>query len=148
MANLLSTAPAAFDFFLNEIKDAAALADITVIDAELVQYEPGVYIELSSIGNHRFEIDSLGAYVFYEMYELQGVVRVWRGDNDMQQARVDAYYTYQNYVMTPVVNNRTFSNLLLWIVPASAESLMQIIEQGGRQCTIDFAFSCQARITP
>jgi hypothetical protein len=147
VSNVTSTAPAAFDFFLNAIKDAGALANVTVRDSQLAQYEPGSYIELTAIANNRFDIESMPWFAFIETYELQGVVRVFRGDTDMQQARVDAFAIYQSYVMTPVVNNTRLGDLVMYIIPASANAVSETTSSGGRQCVIDFAFAVTARVT-
>lgn len=147
MANVTSTAPAAFDYLLNAIIDASALEDIHVFDAELAQYEPGQYIQLLGVSNHRFEIESMPWNAFTESYDIDGVVRVWRGDLSASNSRDDAFTAYQNYVMTPVVNSKTLNNIVMWIVPQSANFETTYPEEGGCQTVISFAFAVSARVT-
>ena len=72
MTNLTTTAPVAFDYFVNMVTNASASAQVLVVDSQLTSYEPGTYIEITEIANHKYEIDSLGAYAFLETYDIIG----------------------------------------------------------------------------
>lgn len=147
MAQLTSTAPAAFDALFDLLTTAAAPSGTFVQESELQQYEPATYIELSSIVNHKYEVASLGTYAFYETYEIQGVLRVFRGDFNPKQARLDAWAAYQSIVISTVIANKTLSDLVLAIVPIHANSTCEVTSLGGVQCLIEFAFALEARLT-
>jgi len=156
MANLTSAVPAAFANFLAMVKAAvAAGADttITVVDTELYSWEPAEYIEVQSVTQHLYEVNNLGNYSFIETFDIQGVCRNFRGDQNVDDARNDVWALFQTYIITPLISNKrlydqTNNNpTVMWCVPATANFSSGPTSNGGIQGKIDFAFRCYNQIT-
>jgi hypothetical protein len=146
MPQLTSTVPAAFDALV-DLVTAAAPPGVFVAESELVQYEPATYVELTTVANHTYQVASLGTYAFYENYEIQGVVRVFRGDYNPREARTDAWAAYQSIVVSTVIANKTLGDLVLAVELVAANSTCEITANGGTQCLIEFAVALEARLT-
>lgn len=140
------TAPKSFEYVLNLARDAAGLADITVLEGEPRTFQPATYVILQNVTNHRLEIESLPYHAFQEFYHLEGYVRAFRGDTNFTQARIDAWQTYVTCLWTPITIDPRLGNNVEWCVPTNAGSMNEITDSGGSMCTIPFAFEAQARI--
>lgn len=113
MATLSTSAPKAYAALLGLIQAAAAAADppVAVFPAELLQFEPGQYIMVTSVFNHVWNIEAMG-YQYIESYSIQGMCTVFTGSTEEDQpgtasnVMADTYALYTNYVMQPVVENR------------------------------------------
>ena len=162
MSNLTSTVPFAFNALYN-LMNTAGLAQnppVTVLNQEVVQYEPGSYVLLEGVENHLFNIAALGSYAHEEVYDIHGIATYLQGDVDPATVITKTWAIYQAVVMTPVVSNRgangqyvlgLTANEPAWIVPQEARYTSSPGDFGGGmagfQGMIEFRFSLKARIT-
>lgn len=164
MSNLTSTQPGAFDAFLSLLQTAGAAATpkVTVLDSEVVQYEPAAYCVLTGFDHHRFDDAALGSFAFYEYFDLVGFITYMQGDVDPKTVRDTTFSLYQSVVQTTVVTNRgqPFGNPVLGsnappqlevIVPTYARYSSGPANFSGGAAgffgQIDFAYSLRSRIT-
>lgn len=163
MSNLTSTQQGAFDAFLSLLTTAgnAQNPKVTVIDSEVVQYEPAAYVSLWGFDNHEYDVAALGSFAQYEQYEIIGTATYLQGDVDPKAVRDATFTLFQNVVMATVVANRGANGTqvlgstapigLEWIIPKYARYTASPASfgggAGGMQGSIDFAFLLHARIT-
>lgn len=164
MSNLTSSQPAAFDAFLALLTTAGAAANpvVTVLDSEVVQYEPAAYLVLTGFERHRFDDAALGSFAFYEDYEICGYITYLQGNVDPKAVRDTTFALYQSVVMTTVVTNRgqpsgnpvlgpSAPTSLEWIIPTRAEYTSGPANFSGGAAgffgQIDFAYHVKARLT-
>lgn len=161
MANLTSTAPAAFAQAFNLIQAAGASQSpaVDVFNIELLQFEPNTYVVLTGIENHRWDWAALGSYAFYEYYDIVGYCTIWLGDVDPATVMSETYGLYESVVQTTIVANRApplSANLqsagLLEILPGYARYTGEqgVNDEGGPMGffgKVEFSYSCKARVT-
>ena len=159
MANLTSTAPLAFNTFYGYLVTAGASQNpvVSVMNTELVQFEPGSYVLLNGIENHRWKWAALGSFAFYEWYDIVGYCTVLQGDVDPGTVLTNTYALFEDVVHTTAVTYRapplstTLQSMgLLEFLPGFARYEGEPGSfgggQGGFMGRVDFSYSCYARV--
>ena len=164
--DLVSSAPGIYQAMLTLVQQAAAAQNpvVSVFPFELGQYEPGSYVTLHAIENHRFEWAYIPTFTQYEYYDITGVATVFTGDSPADNPTVattvlnQTYSLFQNVVMTPVISNRdmpifqTQGPSPLMMLPEVAQYTAGVGNlaggPGGWVGTIDFRYSFTALVTP
>jgi hypothetical protein len=145
------TAPAAFDYLYNLIQTAVASgpdSTIQVVDTQLLTHVANIYIELQGIENHHLEVRSLPLFAFNELYDIYGQVRVFRTDQNFEEARDEAWSYYEQYVRTAIIDDgNRLGNIVEWCIPFQANAVNEVTAQGGASTTISFSFTCHALVT-
>ncbi len=160
MSDLLTTAPLAFETFYGILQAAGAALSpaIPVMDQELTQYEPGSYVCLTGLENHRWEWSSLGTFAFEEDYDIVGYATFLLGSVSQSSVINGAFACFQSVVQIPMVNHRIppisaalQSAGVTHIIPRFARYTSSPGSfgggQGGFQGTVEFAYSVHARVT-
>jgi len=164
MANLLSTAPLAFNTIYNLITAAANTQSpvVQVFHTAVFQNEPASYVLLEKIENHHFDWDSLGTFAFTEEYSIIGEATYYTGQSGAaatQDTITSAYALFQSLVQSTMVQNRNppisaalQSAGVIHIIPGYARYTGEPgIAEGGAAMgffgTVNWSYTIKARVT-
>lgn len=112
--DLISSAPGVYTALYNLLTAAGAAQNpaVPVFGFELTEWEPGTYVIVNGIENHKFDPESMGTFSQLENYDITGVATVFTGSSVTDDPTVttdilsQTYAAFQSVVMTPIMSNR------------------------------------------